>query len=396
MPDQPLGSDIVEAVDALMDLAHPRKLAAQAWAAETLASAGSVSPQLCKQAAAAGIQSMLVPIEHGGTGSSAAATMLTFEGLGLGAENNGLVFALASQVFAMQRALVSAATPTQLDRWLPALLAGDAVGSFSMSEPESGSDTSSLDTVATLQADGSYVLNGRKSWVTLGPLCDLAIVFASTAPEKGSWGTTAFLVPADTPGFQRGPAIEKMGLTSCPFGELVLTDCRLPAEAVLGRPGSGAAIFQRAVEAERVFLYAAQVGAMERVLDRAAERARSRMQGGTNIGSFQAVSHRIVDMRVRHEAARLMAYKAALTMDRGDSVNLPAALAKLQIAEMAVASAVDAIRVFGASGYTVELGLEVELRDAVGGLAYSGTVDVTRNIVAGLMHLDRPSRRSET
>jgi alkylation response protein AidB-like acyl-CoA dehydrogenase len=389
------GRETADPLDALLMLNHPEM--ARSWAADLVKPAvdGMIDRAIWKLAAEAGVQGLLVDEKRGGSGGSAVDAMLVFEGLGSGTDDNGLTFALASQVFAMQRAFVGSASDEQLDRWLSALLAGDAFGSFAMSEPDAGSDTSTLATLAVEQPDGSYVLNGTKAWVTLGPVCDVAIVFASTDPDKGTWGTTAFLIDAETPGFLRGPAVEKMGLRSCPFGELVLTDCRVPASAVLGRPGSGAAIFNRTVEAERLFLYAAQLGAMERVLGRASEQARTRQQGGRSIGSHQAVSHRIVDMKVRHEAARLLAYKAAALIDRGEPIGLAAALAKLQIAENAAESAIDAMRVFGASGYTVEVGLEAEVRDALGGLAYSGTVDVTRNIVAGLLHLDRPGRRTK-
>ncbi len=379
--------------EAALDLGHPRKQEAASWAAEILSGkpAGwTVDRDVWQKAAEAGVQSLTL-----GQPTSAVEAMLTFEGIGLGAADNGLAFALASQVFAMQRAFDSVASAQQRNRWQGGLTAGELFGSFAMSEPDAGSDTSAVATTAEEQADGSWVLNGVKSWVTLGPLCDVAIVFATSDRSLGAWGLSAFLVDANADGFGRGPAREKVGLASCPFGELILEDCRVPADALLGKAGAGAAIFGRAVEAERVFLYAAQLGAMERVLDRTVERARSRQQGGTNIGSHQAVSHRIVDMKLRHEAARLLAYKAAAVHDRGDNIALPAGLAKLQAAEMAVASAVDSIRVFGASGYLAETGLGVELGDAVGGLAYSGTVDVTRNIVAGLLHLDRPLRRSD-
>jgi alkylation response protein AidB-like acyl-CoA dehydrogenase len=397
-----LGDTPADPLDAMLHGSHPRKLAARDWAREHGSTDASqpgslIDRSMWRAAADAGIQSLIVPTEFGGAGRSAVDAMLTFEGLGLGASDNGLLFALSSQVFAMQRAFADSASAQQLEQWMPKLLAGEAFGCFAMSEPEAGSDISAISTVAVAQdTDGSYVLNGSKSWATLGPLCDVAIVFATTDPDKGRWGITAFVVDASTEGFVRGPAVAKMGLGSCPFGSLDLVDCRVGPESVLGRPGSGAAIFADAVEGERVFLYAAALGAMERVLDQTVERARTRRQSGKTIGSFQAVSHRIVDMKLRHEAARLLVYKAAALHDRGQSIALAAGLAKLQTSETSVQSALDAMRVFGATGYTVEAGLERELRDAVGGLAYSGTPDVTRNIVAGLLRLDRSGASAKT
>lgn len=188
-----------------------------------------------------------------------------------------------------------------------------------------------------------------------------------------------------------------MGLRSCPFGTLRLEGCEVGSDDLLGAVGAGGSVFSEAVEAERAFLYAAQVGAMERALDACVRRARERTQFGQPIGTFQAVSHRIVDMRLRHETARLMVYKAAALHDRGSPVALAAALAKLASSEAAVESALDAMRIFGAEGYTEAAGVEVWLRDAVGGLAYSGTSDIQRNIVARLMGVDRagrPTRRT--
>ena len=135
-------------------------------------------------------------------------------------------------------------------------------------------------------------------------------------------------------------------------------------------------------------------GATERTIDRSVERAGTRMQFGKPIGAFQAVSHRIAEMKVRHEASRLLVYKAAILADLGRDVTLAASLAKLQTSETAVHTAVDAMQIFGAEGYTVAAGAEADLRHAVGGLSYSGTSDIQRNIVASLLGVDRPPRRA--
>jgi hypothetical protein len=283
----------VTALDALLDLAHPVKRAAAAWAAEHLAGLdGEFSPAAWRAAAGRGIQGLVVPEELGGGGRSLVEALLVFEGLGLGCADNGLVFALASQVFAMQRAFVGAASPAQRERWLPGLLSGDVVGAFAMTEPNAGSDSNSITTSATALTGGGYRLEGTKAWVTLGPLCDVAVVFATTDPALGRWGITAFVVDMDTPGVTRGPAEAKLGLGSCPFGTLSFAGCEVGADAVLGNPGAGAAIFSDAVEAERAFLYAAQLGAIERVLDAAVRRARDRRQFGSPIGPSPTGSQR--------------------------------------------------------------------------------------------------------
>lgn len=386
--------DETTALDALLDLAHPAKTDAAQWAAQLEPRRGCFDRAAWQAAAEWGVQGLGVPPSCGGGGQSAVEALLVFEGLGLGCADNGFVFALASQVFATQRALMSAASDSQLDRWLGPMARGDAIGAFAMSEPDVGSDIAAITTRATPERDG-YRLTGTKSWVTLGPVCDVVIVFATTDPALGRWGITAFVVEATSPGLRRGPAQAKMGLESCPFGTIELDGCVVADRDVLGAPGAGAAIFADAVESERAFLYAAQLGAMERVIDTSVARAGQRHQFGAPIGTYQAVSHRIAEMKLRHEAARLLVYKAAALADRGQPVAMAAALAKLQTSEMAVQSALDAVRIHGAEGYTEAAGVEAELRDAVGGLAYSGTSDIQRNIVARLLGVDTRERRGK-
>lgn len=382
------------ALDALLDLDHPRKRAAADWAAETLTDRPEGFDRGRWDAAASqGIQGLTAPVELGGAGASIVDALLTFEGLGLGAADNGTVFALSAQVFSAQSALLAAGSPDQLRRWVPELCAGRAIAAFAMSEPDVGSDTAAITTRATPHPDGGYVLDGVKSWVTLGPVCDVVIVFATTDPALGRWGITAFLVDMSTPGVTRGDAVAKLGLSSCPFSSLSFENCRVGDDAVLGAPGAGGAIFSDAVNAERAFLYAAQLGATERLIDRSVDRARRRTQFGRSIGGFQAVSHRIADMKLRHEAARLLVYKTAVLRDLGRDVTTAAALAKLQTSEGGVHSAVDAVQIFGAEGYTEAAGLGAELADLLGGLSYSGTSDIQRNVIASLLGVDRPPRK---
>jgi alkylation response protein AidB-like acyl-CoA dehydrogenase len=296
----------------------------------------------------------------------------------------------------MQSALLSVGSSAQLRRWIPELCAGKAIGAFAMSEPDVGSDTSSVSTRATPLDHGGFRLDGRKTWVTLGSECDVVIVFATTDPALGRWGLTAFLVDTDRPGINRSEVIPKIGLQSCPFTSITFENCIVGDDEILGAPGAGGAIFSEAVNAERAFLYAAQLGATERMIDAGVRRAQTRTQFGASIGSFQAVANRIVEMKLRHEASRLLVYKTAILSDLDHDVTMAAALAKLQTSETAVRSVVDAIQLFGAEGYTQAAGIGVELLDSVGGLSYSGTSDIQRNIVASLLGVDRPAREERS
>ncbi len=377
----------------MLDPRHPVKIAAADWARSNLAERSDrFDREAWERAAAEGILGLRVATRYGGSDRSTVDALLTFEGLGFGSPDNGLVFALASQVFAMQTAFEGSGSEEQKSTWLPRLVSGRAIGAFAMTERDSGSDAASISTRATALPDGRFRLDGEKAWVTLGPVADLVIVFAVTDPERGRWGITAFAVPTDTPGLDRGRVEPKSGLESCPFGFMRFDECIVGPDTVLGNVGAGMAIFTSAVEAERAFLYACQVGAMERVIDRAIDRARSRRQGGRPIGQYQGVSHRLADMKLRHESARLLIYKAGILHDQGESVTMAAALAKLASSESMVATSIDALTLHGAEGYTVAAGLEAEVRDALGGLAYSGTSDIQKNIVARLLGADRPPR----
>jgi alkylation response protein AidB-like acyl-CoA dehydrogenase len=178
-----------------------------------------------------------------------------------------------------------------------------------------------------------------------------------------------------------------MGLRTTPFGDLHLDGHRVPVTDRLGPEGAGSSIFRNALTVERAFIYAGQLGGVERLIDDCVAYARTRRQFGRPIGDFQAVSHRIAEMTVRHETARLALYKAAVLHQAGRPTETAAAVAKLHASESAVASALDAVQIHGARGYLPAEGVERRLRDAVGGLVYSGTVDVQRNILVRLLGL---------
>jgi alkylation response protein AidB-like acyl-CoA dehydrogenase len=239
---------------------------------------------------------------------------------------------------------------------------------------------------ATARRKGNgYVLKGEKNYITHAPIADFAVVFASTNPDAGQWGISAFIVERGTPGFDVAGNREKMGLRTSPFGEYYLDECFVPESSRLGAEGAGFSIFANAMEAERGYVFTSQVGAMQRQLEENIEFARERRQFGEPISRFQSVSNRIVDMKIRLETCRMLLYKLAWMDQRGDSLTLDAAITKLHLSESFVASSLDAIRIHGAQGYLQELGVERELRDGVGGLIYSGTSDIQRNVIARLL-----------
>jgi alkylation response protein AidB-like acyl-CoA dehydrogenase len=333
-----------------------------------------------------GIHGMPFPEQYGGGGSDILTTMLTMEGLGYGCGDNGLIFAINAQMWSVQMPILKFGTEDTRRKYLPALIRGELIGAHGMSEPDSGSDAYSLRTRAR-RVDGGYVLTGAKTFVTNAPVADLAVVFATVAPERGMWGVTAFVVDVGAPGFTVSRHIDKMGLRASPMGELIFEDCFVPAEQRLGPEGAGANIFKDSMEWERACILGSHVGAMERQLERAIEHAGTRQQFGQPIGKFQSVANRIVDMKVRLETARLLLYKVAWLKSQGKSAVMEAAMAKLHLAECFVASGLDAIRTYGGWGYTTEYEVERDLRDAIGGMLYSGTSDIQRNIIARFLGL---------
>jgi len=333
-----------------------------------------------------GVLGLPFPEAYGGAAADILTTMLVMEGLGYGGKDNGLLFALNAQMWAVQHPISTFGTAEQQARWLPGLIRGEIIGAHGMSEPDSGSDAYSLRTRAE-KRDGGYLLNGTKTFVTNAPVCDLAVVFATTAPEKGSWGLSAFLVERGTSGFSVGKNMAKMGLRTAPMGELILQDCFLPEANRLGPEGVGAHLFNSAMEWERACILGAHVGAMERQLEECISYARTRKQFGQPIGKFQSISNRIAEMKVRLETARLLLYKTAWLKKQGKPAQMEAAMAKLYLSEVFVESSLDAIRLHGGYGYMSEFETERDLRDAIGGTLYSGTSDIQRNIIARYLGL---------
>jgi alkylation response protein AidB-like acyl-CoA dehydrogenase len=339
------------------------------------------SRELWKKCAAFGIQGLPVPDEFGGSAADAMTTMLAMEALGQGCRDNGLLFSLHAHMWAVLTPILRFGTAEQKAHWLPGLVDGSLVGAHGMTEPDSGSDSFSLRAKATRRGD-DYILSGSKTFVTNAPVADVFIVFATTDRAKGMWGVTGFILPKDTPGLSVSRPIAKMGLKTSPMGEVVMTDCVVPATARLGREGQGSAIFNHSMGWERSCILASAVGGMERQLDASLQYAKARKQFGKSIGSFQLVATKLVDMKMRLDTSRLLLYRTAWSHAQGTITPLEAAMAKLYISENAVASGLDAIQVHGGWGYTEEFGLERDLRDAIAGRLYSGTSEIQRLIIA--------------
>lgn len=333
-----------------------------------------------------GIQGLPVPSDYGGLDADALTTVGALERLGYACKDNGLIFSINAHLWTVVLPLITGGTEAQKEKYLPGLSDGSLIGANAMSEPGSGSDAFNMSTTARRDAS-TYVLNGAKTWVTNGPVGDLFAVYATVDKDKGAHGVTAFLVEKDTPGMEMGPPIEKMGLRTSPMCEVFFQDCEVPVENRLGEEGAGSVLFSRSMTWERGCILAHAVGSMSRLVDGCVAHANLREQSGKTIGKFQHVAGRIVDMKVRLETARHLLYYTAWLRTRRKGAFLEAAMVKLYLSDCWVKTCEDAIQIHGAYGYTVEGEFERELRDALGSRIYSGTSEIQKNLIAGMMGL---------
>jgi len=333
-----------------------------------------------------GIQGLPVPVDYGGQGKDLSTTIAAMEGLGFGCPDSGLIFAINASLWTNTIPILLYGTEEQKRKYLPDLCDGTLIGANGASEPEAGSDIFAMQTRAEKRGD-RWVLDGRKTWVTSAPVAGLFVCYATTDPSKGVLGISAFLVPRDTPGFRVVREIPKLGVRTVPMGELAFENCALPPESLLGREGRGAEVFNCSMDWERGAILAATLGTMRRQFERCVEHARRRTQFGKPIGKFQSVANKIVDMRVRLETCRPLVYKIGWLKAQGREARLEAAIAKLYVSECFVKSSLDAVQIFGASGYATETGIERDLRDSIGSTIYSGTNEIQRNIIAGQLRL---------
>jgi len=339
------------------------------------------SRELWKKCAEIGIPGLPVAEQYGGSACDPLTCAIALEALGYGCKDGGLVFSLCAHLLSCVVPLWKHGSEAQRQRYLPGLCDGTLIGVHAMTEPGSGSDAFALRTKAEREGDG-FRINGTKTFISNGPVADVVIAFAMTDSQKGyHGGVTAFLVERGTPGFSAGTKFEKMGLRSSPIGELVFDDVHVSHDAVLGGVGTGSAIFTASMDWERICLFASHVGAMERLLETSVAYARTRNQFGQAIGKFQAVSHRLADMKVQLEAARLLVYRAAWRLEHARNASLDASLAKLFVSESLVQSALAAVQVHGGYGFMTEYEVERALRDAIGSTLYSGTSEMQRNII---------------
>ncbi|WNI25637.1 acyl-CoA dehydrogenase family protein [Streptomyces sp. ITFR-16] len=340
--------------------------------------AESVDRSIVKKLGSLGFLGLTVPEEYGGSGGDHLAYCLVTEELGRGDSSVRGIVSVSLGLVA--KTIAAWGDEEQKRRWLPRLTAGDAVGCFGLTEPGTGSDAGNLTTRA-VRDGGDYVINGGKMFITNGTWADVVLLFARTNDTPGHRGISAFLVPADAPGLTRRTIHGKLGLRGQATAELALEDVRVPASALLGPEGKGFSIAMSALAKGRMSVAAGCVGIAQAALDAAVGYAGEREQFGKSIASHQLVQELISDISVDTDAARLLTWRVADLIDRGEPFATAASQAKLFASEAAVRAANNALQVYGGYGYIDEYPVGKLLRDARVMTLYEGTSQIQKLII---------------
>lgn len=323
---------------------------------------------------------------HGGSGHDLLTTMYVLEDLGYGCRDGGLLFSISTHIVSTGIPIQRFGSEDLRSRYLDAVCDGAAIGAHAISEPDAGSNAMHMETSATEDGD-FFVLDGKKSYISNGPVADLFVVYARTDPESTFQGITAFVVERGDPGFTVGEPVEKMGMRTSPFCDLTFEGCRVPKSNIVGRVGAGFLILEYVLAWEILSLFIMTVGAMQHRFERCVDFANNRHQFGAPIGVNQSIADKLVDMKIGVESSRKWLYDTGERHARKENVTTALAIAKLVTSEANVASATAAVQLFGGRGYLSEYGLEKDLRDAIGGTIYSGTSEMQRRRISTMIGL---------
>lgn len=331
-----------------------------------------------------GLTAAPIPASAGGAGFSYLGWTLVMEELG--AVDMATAVSLSVHILS-QYPVVTWGTDEQRARWLPAMLAGEALGAFALTEPHAGSDAAAIRTraerVGPADAPDAYRLTGTKIWISNAPEADRYLVFATLDPEVGPKAITAFLVEKGMPGFRFGRHEQKMGIRACPASELVFEGCEVPVANRLGREGEGYRIALSALGEGRISIAAGCVGIARAGLEAAARYLGERRAFGGPLTEQQGLRFMLAEMARDVAAARALTHEAARAKDRGEPIAEASSLAKWTASDTAMRVATDAVQLLGATGYSRETGIERLMRDAKGAQIYEGTNQIHREIVAG-------------
>ncbi len=332
-----------------------------------------------KKMAELGFMGMMVSPKYGGGGMDTLSYVLVLEEL-------AKVDASVAVICSVNNSLVcfgieAYGTEEMKQKYLIPLAKGEKLGAFCLSEPGSGSDAAAMKSTAVLKGD-HYILNGTKNFITNGMYANYYIMTALTDPSAGHKGISAFVVERDFPGFRVGKKEKKLGIRSSDTVSIIMEDCVVPRENLLGKEGEGFKIAMKTLDGGRIGIAAQALGIAQGSLDAAIKYARERIQFGQPIGQFQAIQFMLADMETRINAARLLTFQAAWKKDQGQPFTLEASKAKLFASETAVDCATKAVQIYGGYGYLKDYPVERFMRDSKITEIYEGTSEIQRLIIA--------------
>jgi alkylation response protein AidB-like acyl-CoA dehydrogenase len=331
-----------------------------------------------------GLMGIEVPEEYGGAGMDPVAYVLAMIEIAAADAATATIMSVNNSLFC--NGILKHGNEEQKQKYVRAIAQGEAIGAYALTEPQSGSDASAMHTRATKNADGDWVINGKKSWITSGPVARYIVLFAISTPGIGAKGVSAFIVDTQLPGFHAGKTEPKLGIRASATCEIEFTDYVLPKENLLGEEGKGFSIAMGVLDAGRIGIASQAVGIARAAYEATLQWSRDRKAFGVPIGTFQMTQSKIADMKCKLDAATLLTLRAAWakgeTEKNGGRFGTEAAVAKLTASEAAMWISHQAVQIHGGMGYSKEMPLERYFRDAKITEIYEGTSEIQRMVIA--------------
>ena len=327
-----------------------------------------------------GMMGIEVPAEYGGAGMDPVSYVLAMVEIAAADAAHSTIVSVNNSLFC--NGILTFGTEAQKQKYVRAIADGSEIGAFALTEPQSGSDATAMRCRAVKQADGSFVVNGKKSWITSGPVAKYIVLFAMTDPDKHARGITAFLVDTTKPGFHRGKTEPKLGIRASATCEIEFQDYVCAPEDVLGEEGHGFKIAMSVLDAGRIGIASQAIGIARAAYEATLDYARERKAFGQPIGAFQMTQAKIADMKCKLDASLLLTLRAAWLKGQGKRFTTEAAVAKLTASEAAMWITHQALQIHGGMGYSKEMPIERYFRDAKITEIYEGTSEIQRLVIA--------------
>lgn len=327
-----------------------------------------------------GLMGIEVPEEYGGAGMDPIAYVLAMVEIAAGDAAHSTIVSVNNSLFCA--GILKNGNEAQKQKYVRAIADGSHIGAFALTEPQSGSDATAMRCRAVRQDDGSFVINGKKSWITSGPVAKYIVLFAVTDPEQGARGITAFVIDTDKPGFHRGKTEPKLGIRASATCEIEFQDYVASSDEVLGAPGEGFKIAMSVLDAGRIGIASQAIGIARAAYQATLDYVKERKAFGSPIGAFQMTQAKIADMKCKLDAALLLTLRAAWVKGQGQRFTTEASVAKLTASEAAMWITHQAVQIHGGMGYSKEMPLERYFRDAKITEIYEGTSEIQRLVIA--------------